>query len=356
MSRPVRVGVDLTPLLGPPSGIHQITRGLVDALAARDDIVLSGWLLSARGRRPEVEFSVRRSLFPARLAQRFWTKSWCPPGRFITGPVDVAHGTNFIAPPSPKSVVSIQDLTPITHPEWVQPEVAAKAAPLQFAIKRGATVHCSSQAVADEVASVLGVDLARIAVVHHGVTPVGPGDRHRAESLAGGGRYVLALGTVEKRKNIPTLVALMPTLPRDVRLVIAGPIGNDEDLVHHEIEASPARERIRRIPTLGEHDRASLLRSAAVLAFPSHHEGFGLPPLEALEVGTPVVASAVGVLPEILGDRLDLITPGDMVAFAESITAVLDDPCVDPEAVARVKAMTWQRAAMEMTEVYRSLA
>ncbi len=355
MTRPVRVGIDVTPLLGPRSGIHQVTRGLVDALKERDDIELTGWMLSARAGRPDLGFPVRRSRFPAGMAQRLWRRVSFPNSRLIAGRVDVVHGTNFLAPPSPRSLVSLQDLTPMTHPEWVRPEVAAMAGPLLRSLAAGTTLHTSSQAVADEAARELGVDPSRIAVVHHGVAPVGPGDPARARDLVGGGRFLLALGTVERRKNLSDLLAVLPMLPTDISLVIAGPEGNDEDLLATEIARSPVGDRVHRLRDVDDHDRASLLRSAAILVFPSLHEGFGLPPLEALQVGTPVVATAVGVLPELVGDLLELVPPGDTIAFAEMVSDTLQDPVVDPELTARVEAMTWARAAREMAEVYRNL-
>ncbi len=355
MTDPVRVGIDVTPLLGPPSGIHQVTRGLVDALTERDDVDLTGWMLSARAGRPDLEFPVRRSRFPAGLAQRLWRRSRFPNSRLIAGGVDVIHGTNFLAPPSPRTLVSLQDLTPVTHPDWVRPEVAAMASPLLRSLAAGTTLHTSSQAVADEATHTLGVDPAQIAVVHHGVTTIGPGDPARARQLVGDSRFLLALGTVERRKNLGALLAALPMLPDDISLVIAGPTGNDEDALTVEIAESPIGARVHRLRDVDDHDRASLLRSATVLVFPSLHEGFGLPPLEALQVGTPVVATAVGVLPEVVGDRLELVAPGDTIAFAELVSDTLRDPVADPELTARVEAMTWARAAREMVEVYRGL-
>ncbi len=351
----IRVGIDVTPLLGPPSGIHQVTRGLIEGLAGVDDLEVTGWTLSARGGRPALEFPIRRSRFPAGLAQRFWSRSGFPPTRLVAGRVDVVHGTNFLVPPSPNSVVSVQDLTPVTHPDWVRPEVAAMAGPLLNAIERGATLHTSSQAVADEAARVLDIDQAQIAVVHHGVGPISQGDPARAVELAGTGPFILALGTVERRKSIPSLVEAMAVLPDDITLVIAGPPGNDEAALAATVEADSGPRRVVRIPELDDHDRASLLRAAAVLAFPSRYEGYGLPPLEALLVGTPVVATAVGALPELVSDRLELIPPGDMVGFAESLADTLARGGCDPELTNRVEALTWPRAAAEMAEVYRSL-
>ena len=352
----LRVGIDLTPLLGPPSGIHQVTRHLVEALGRRDEIDVRGWTLSARGGRPEVDVPVRCSRFPAGLAQRLWSRTAVPPARLVAGAVDVVHGSNFLAPPSPRSIISVQDLTPITRPEWVRPEVARMARPLRNALDAGATMHASSQAVADEASRVLDLDPSQIAVVHHAVGAVGPPNPDRVRKLVNADRFVLALGTVERRKAVPSLVEVIGALASDVHLVIAGAPGNDEAAVAEAIASSPVRERIHRLPEVSDPDRAALLHAATVLAFPSLYEGFGLPPLEAIQVGTPVVATAVGVLPELVSDRLELIPPGDTVALAEALVEASETASSDPELARRVESMTWDRTAGEMIDLYRSVA
>ncbi len=355
MSR-LRVGLDVTPLLGPPTGIHQVTRGLAAALVARDDIDVRGWLLTARGKRPAVAFPVRRSRLPASVTMRGWSRSRLPPGRLVTGRVDVVHGTNFLAPPSARSVVSLQDLTPITHPEWCRREVAAMAGPLRHAIRRGATVHVSSTSVRDEATDVLGIDPERVRLVHHGLTPLRGGDPATGRALAGAERYVLALGTVERRKNVAAAVRALEGLPNDVRLVIAGPVGNAEDEVAAVIRAI-APSRVVRLRTVDEHARNSLLRGASVLAWPSRYEGFSVPPLEALSVGTPIVATAVGALPELVGDEIPLLSVDDDDGFAVALAAgVAAPPPVPPAVAARLVELTWTRAAEAMTEIYRDVA
>ncbi len=349
----IRVGLDVTPLIGAPSGIHQVTRGLLDALRARDDISVSGWLLSARGAIPELGIDVHRSRLPAELVQRFWRHSSFPGIRRIAGDVDVVHGTNFLAPPSPRSIISVQDLTPLSHPEWVQPAVRSKAGALERALAQGATVHTSSEAVADELVQLMGTDEDQICVVHHAVREVEAASADLAARLVASERFILVLGTVERRKNVEAAVDAIAALPNDISLVIAGPRGNSESSVQRAISESPARDRIVRLPDISAAEHAALLRHALVLCFPSFYEGFGLPPLEALRVRTAVVATAVGALPELISDRVPLVTPGDTVALTEALVAAAEAPAVDPVVVERITAMTWERSAKEMTAVYQ---
>lgn len=351
----LRIALDVTPLIGPPTGIHQVTRGLLGALMARDDVAVRGWLLTARGERPDVEIAVRRSRVPASVAIRGWSHADFPPGRLVTGPADVVHGTNFLAPPKPTSIISLQDMTPLTHPEWCEPAVAAMAGPVRRAVRRGATLHVSSELVRQEALAEFAVTEDRVRLVHHAVAPLVGGSDDLGRRIAGG-PYVLVLGRVEKRKNVAAAVEALHALPDDVRLVVAGPDGNDSAAV----DAAIARHRdgrVVRLPTVSNRDRTSLVAGAEALLWPSHYEGFALPPLEALSIGTPVVATAVGALPELVGDTVDLVTAGDAAAFTAAVVDALDDPREVPTPLRdRIKAHTWADAAAAMVEVYADVA
>ncbi|MFT5203772.1 MAG: glycosyltransferase involved in cell wall biosynthesis [Candidatus Aldehydirespiratoraceae bacterium] len=351
----LRVGLDVTSLLGPPAGIHQVTRGLMQALSVRDDVDLSGWILSARGKRPDIGLPIHRCLVPAAFAQRTWGRSGFPGPRLTAGDVDVIHGTNFLAPPGPSSVITLQDLTPITHPEWCEPSVAAMAPAIRSAVRRGTQIHVSSELVAHEAQTVLGIPGERVHVVHHAITPVVGGSADEGRALAGADRYVLALGTVEQRKNIQATLSALPHLADDVRIVVAGAEGNNEPAV--TTARHDNRERIVRLTHFSNEERASLLRGATVLAFPSAYEGFGLPPLEALSIGTPVVATAVGALPELVGHDIDLVQPDDSADFIERLAAAVEQPT--PPALAlqeRLTRHTWPVVAEEMMPVYDAAA
>ena len=348
----VRVGIDVTALVGPPSGIHQTTRALVNALGGIDGIDVRGWLLTFRGERPDIEVPVRRSRVPARVAHQLWRRNMCGLDRLIVGSVDVVHGTNFTAPPTERSVITVQDLSLVHHPQWCRSEVVAMVEPLRAAVAAGATVHVTSSTVAEEVHTRLGVPEERVALVPHGVVPVVGGDAEAGRRLAGFERYVLVLGTVEHRKNVALIADSLSTFPSDAGLVVAGPAGNAEST----LRAAAGDRRFVRLPTVTDTQKASLLRGATVLAFPSRYEGFGLPPLEALSVGAPVVANAVGALPELIGDHVTLVPFDNDAAFTEQLHAAISTPPrVPTELQARINAMTWQTAAQQMADVYRNI-
>ena len=354
MSR-LRVALDVTPLLGPPTGVHQVTRGLLDALIDGGEVDVTGWLLTARGEQPLLGVPVRHSRVPARLALAGWGRSGFPPGPVVTGPADVIHGTNFVAPPNPASVISLQDMTPLTHPEWCRPEVAAMAPTIRNAARRGATFHVSSALVRDEAIAELAVPRERVRLVHHALVPIG-GDPGTGRGIAGSDRYALVLGTVERRKRVTMAVEAMHGIDPDVRLVIVGPDGNDEDELAAATRAL-GDDRVRRLPAVDAHSRNALVRGADALLWPSQYEGFALPPLEALSVGTPVVATAVGALPELIGDEVGLIAPDDCEGFAAAVGSALTDPPPVPESLTqRLESLTWAKACEKMLVVYRDVA
>jgi len=356
---PLRIGIDVTPLLGPPSGIPAVVRGMVDSLTLRDDIVVSGWVLSARGHEPVlptgVGYTNRR--IPAALIHRAWSHVTVPPGSWVTGNVDVVHGTNYVVPPGTHSVLTLQDLSPITHPEWTGPGIARMGAVTRRAVRLGAVVHVPCRRVADEAKELLGVEDERLRVVHNAIDPTAGGDHSSGERLAGSDQFVLALGTTGRRKALPTLVRAMVAAPADTTLVVAGPVGDAESELLIAVDRAGLGDRFRRLSDLTADQRNDLLAAAAVLAFPSLYEGYGLPPLEALVAGLPVVATDVGALHELTGDEIQLVAAGDADAFTDALGSVLRDPVAPTDRLrSRLAGLTWEAAAEGLVAAYRIAA
>lgn len=177
-----------------------------------------------------------------------------------------------------------------------------------------------------------------------------------------GAPYVLAIGTVEPRKDYPTLVRAFGALAdahADLRLVIAGGDGLAADALTEAIAAPPHRHRIDRPGRADDARRGQLLEHAAVLAYPSRYEGFGLVPLEAMAVGTPVVATAVGAIPEVVGDAAELVAPGDPDALAAALDRVLVDgelrDRLRSAGRVRVDAHPWSATVDGLVDLYRTV-
>lgn len=361
------MAVDATPLLGTPTGVGTFVRHALDALATRDDVELSAYALSWRGRaelpaRLPPGVTPRTRPMPAAALLRLWAAVDVPPARWWTGAVDVVHGTNFAVPPvgrGTSAVVTVHDLTPLRFPAWAGPGTNVFPAVVRRAVRRGAWVHTPSQFVAGEVADLLGADPARVVAVHHGVPPV-------PESTGPppvDGPYVLALGTIEPRKDLPSLVRAFDAVAEahaDLSLVVAGPDGWGTQAFQDAVAAARHAARIRRLGWVDVEQRAALLRHAAVYAYPSRYEGFGFPPLEAMAAGIPVVATTAGALPEVLGDGASLVPPNDAEALADAIQQVLVDDAARgallDRGARRVAAFDWRRCADGLAQLYRRAA
>lgn len=363
-----RVALDLTPLLGPVTGVGRLVEELVAGLAPRDDVDLRGYALTWRGRSRLAEVApgvpAGRAL-PARPCRILWSRFDVPSIGLATGPVDVVHGPNFVVPPGggAAELVTVHDLTAWHHPELVHASSRAYPRLLDRARRRGAHVHVVSHFVAGEVAG-LGVPPERIHVVPNGVTPPPAGDAERGRALAGGAaRYVLAVGTVEPRKDYPGLVRALSQLAGshpDVVLVIAGAEGWGSEALDRAVAETATADRVRRLGYVSAPQRADLLAGAALLAYPSVYEGFGLVPLEAMAAGVPVVTTAAGAIPEVVGDAAELCPVGDPAALAAAVARLLDDPDRAAELVRRglrrVPDFAWSRTVDDLAALYRRLA
>ena len=365
----VRLALDATPLIGPGTGVAAFARGLLGALVERGADI-TAYALSWRGRGalasevPPRTSVVSRPMVAGPLL-RAWRRLPGPPIEWWTGEVDVVHGTNFVVPPSRRAarVVTVHDLTAVRHPELCTPVTLQYPALVRRAVATGAFVHTPSDAVAAEVVELLGVAPERVCAVHNGVDPVDSGDARRGRALAGAERYVVAIGTVEPRKGLPTLVQAFDEVAADrpeLHLVIAGPDGWGTPALEQAIAGATAQDRIRRLGYVDANERADLLSGAALLAYPSVYEGFGLPPLEAMSAGLPVVASDAGSLPEVLEGAAELVPARSVDAFAEALARVLDDDRLAATLVERGRQraarFTWTACADGLMALYRDAA
>ncbi len=362
----MRVAVDATPLLHARTGVGQMTAGLVEVLAPRADVELTAYAVTWSGRHalagllpPRVRAAT--APVPARAARAAWRRVALPHIEHWTGAVDVVHATNFVAPPAKAAVVvTVHDLTALRWPELCTPDVRRVPELVRIALRRGAVVHAVSDYVAAEVREAFGLDADRVVRVYQGVEATDSGDPARGRALTRADRYVLALGTIEPRKNLDVLVRAfdeLATTDPDVVLVLAGPEGWGAEAVHQAITAAAHRDRILRLDYLDDAARADLLAGASVLAYPSRYEGFGRPPLEAMTAGVAVVAARAGAVPEVTGDAAWLVEPGAIDELAGALQTVLHDHTRREDMIARGRARAatfrWTVAADEMVALYR---
>ncbi len=365
---PLRVAIDAAPLLSVRTGVGHFSAHLLDGLAGRDDIAASAYAISRTGRHDladQLPAGVRAatSWFPARVAHALWTRASWPGIEHWTGAVDVVHATNFVAPPSHAPVlVTVHDLAFVHSPELCRPETLRFEPLLRRAISRGARVHTVSDFVAAEAREYFGLPQDRVTRIYAGIAPT-HGDAAAGRELAGGARYVLAIGTVEPRKNLPNLVRAFDEVAAhddDLLLVVAGPDGWGTKPFTDAVARARFGTRVRRLGYVSDVQRADLLAGAATLAYPSLYEGFGYPPFEAMAAGVPVVTARAGALPEAVGDAALLVDPGDAAALADALGRVLGDADLRARLVARgharVQEFTWPRAVQEFVTLYQQMA
>ena len=368
-SKRLRVGIEATALLGPRTGVGQMVTNLLETLAARADLDVTAFAITLRGRERlayEVPRHVRARTrhLPARLTRLLWRHAPAPRAEFWAGKVDVVHAPNFVAPPARAPVIAtVHDLTFVRYPEMSTPDTLTFPRYIRLAIDRGAVIHVVSDYIAGEVREHFDIEPERVVRVYSGLVPSSGGDPARGQRLAGTDRYVLTIGTIEPRKNLPNLVrAFDEAAGADpgLVLVIAGPDGWGVDEYEAAVRAARHGDRVLRLGYIDDHDRLDLLAGATVLAYPSLYEGFGHPPLEAMQAGIPVVASNAGALPEVLGDAALLPDPTDVEALADALNTVLADDDVRARLIARghdrVTRYTWDRAGDELAHLYRRVA
>ena len=363
------VAIDVTPLVGHRSGIGHVTAAIVDGLVAHDEVDLTGLLISARGAAAVAtthpDLPVERTVLPARAGRWLWSRGPGPLrsfggcGSWSTG-LDVVHGVNFVLPPhrAAAGLVTIHDLTAWRQPELVDEVSRDLPALVARALAAGAHVHTPSAHVGAEVVERIGVSADRVHVVHNGVTPQPRGSAERGRALAGGRPYVLSVGTIEPRKGLPVLVEALRSLPSDVVAVLAGAPGWGSEALDTAIETHAMRDRVVLTGAVDDGTRADLLAGAELLVYPSLDEGFGLPSLEAMDAGVPVVTTTAGALPEIVGDAALLAAPDDAEALASAILSGMDDAerqrLIDA-GTERVERFRWPDRIAEFVQLYRGL-
>ncbi len=360
---PLRVGIDATPLLGNRTGIGQYTAHLAAGLATRDDVRLTAVPFSARGAHRPADLPPgarwQHLPIPARVLRAGWSRASFPPVELLAGRQQVFHATNFVLPPTLRAagVVTVHDLAFLRYPELVDEASLAYRALVPRSVRRAALVLSPTRAVADEVVEAYALDPSRVRVTPLGVDPgwaeAAPLDAAGRAALGLPPEYLLAVGTVEPRKGLDVLLAayreLVAAHPEVPPLVVVGAAGWGPAL---DVAGLDGRVLF---PGFVPYDRLrGVVAGALVFAFPSRYEGFGLPPLEAMAAGVPVVASDIATSVEVLGGFAALPPVGDTAALADALWRALADPAPDRLAAARRHATgwTWERCVDATVTAY----
>lgn len=351
-----------------PGGTATSTLALVNALARRDDVEIIGVAARHREAPPEPfvpSIPVGHLPIPRRLMYETWHALAWPRVERATGAVDVVHGTAVAVPPTRAPLVmTIHDLAFLadsTHATKHGNRFFRRGTDL--ARTRAARVIVPSEATAAECIDA-GFDPTILRVVPWGVDPQAVTDSDVADVRqrhALDRPYVLFVGTVEPRKNLAAVVAAMAELDgRGIDLALVGPDGWNEDLQARLSPLDATSVRVRRLGFVPQADLAPLYAGCVAFCYPSLREGFGLPVLDAMAHGAPVVTSAGTATAEVAGDAALLVDPTDHAAVGAALLRLVDQPELAERLRAagqeRARLFTWDRTAELTAAVYAEVA
>jgi glycosyltransferase involved in cell wall biosynthesis len=280
--------------------------------------------------------------------------------------VDLLHGLALVGPllGARPFVVTIHDLSFLHYPQNFP---GAKRLYLKvftrLSVRRARRVIAISDSTRRDVVQQYGLPEERIDRIHYGLDPqfrpLPPG--RVAEFRAAKGlpeQLLLFVGTLEPRKNVARLVEAYARLPRDrPPLYLIGGKGWLYDEIFARVEALHLRDEIRFVGYIPGQELAEWYNAATLFVYPSLYEGFGLPPLEAMACGTPVVTSGISSLPEVVGPAGVTVDPTDVDALAEAVAGVLADAekrqVMQAAGLAQASGFSWQKAARETVRSYR---
>lgn len=347
----LRVAIDVTPELIGTTGVARYSRELRHALDRRTDCEMIPF---AFGRRSQsVPPGVRHVPVPLRLIHPIWRTFNAPRAERITGPVDVVHSLDLVPPPTRRPlVITVHDLLTSQLP-GLHPSRSQRMQRLQLAaLDRAAAVLAVSRSTADALLD-RGIDEARIHVTPNGLSGFPP----PVDPPLPSGPFILVVGSLEPRKGHELLLrAVAHGGLEDVRLVFAGPeVGRAEEIRSLAADLGVADQLV----VLGPVDDsllAGLFRDSTVFCLPSYGEGFGLPVLEAMSFGTPVVASDLPALREVAGNAALFVAPGDSDSLADGLRRVLrDEPLrerLGRQGRERSALFTWDATAQATVTAY----
>ena len=357
----MRLAIEITTCTASRTGVGYYTEHLVDALLetrrAHDDVVL---LLSNRAPAPELASRWARHMRVDGVGVRALWMQHDVPRLLAEAQVDAAVFPNYVVPlasPCP-TIVVVHDLAILRMPEhFTLRKQLLMRAMLGQSLASASIISTVSEASQRDITELLGIPRERILILpgaaHPSSRPASPEAIAQARARHGLARpYVLTVGTLEPRKDLPTLLRAFDRLEREVPdhdLVVVGGRGWKDAHILRALEARASSRRVRWLGYVAESDLAALYTGADLFAFAARLEGIGLPVLEAMACGAPVVSSDIAALREVGGDVPRYVPPGDDAAFARAIAETLGDPAAMAAARAagppRAARFSWTRTA-----------
>ena len=367
----MRLGIDARLVYYHQAGISRYCLQLMRALA---DIDKEDQFTVFQSRRDHRQLVAQANF----QTQYLWTPSHHPLEQRLLSlelrftPLDVLHSPDFIPPLRRRcrSIITIHDLAFLLYPQFLTKSSARYYGQIDQAVRHTDHIIAVTESTRRDIVRLLGVPEQMITVIYEAprrfFQRLPDTDlRARLQKRFGLRRdFVLFVGTVEPRKNVPALLSAYQQLLHhyhpEVDLVLAGAFGWLTDEVHGLMNRLGLTDRVRFLGRVSDEELAWLYNTAQMLVWPSLYEGFGLPPLEAMACGAPVVVSNTSSLPEVVGDAALLVDPTNVDELTVAIWRLLSDQALRQELIGkgfkRAACFSWERAARETLALYRRVA
>ena len=368
----MRIGIDARLSYYVQGGITQYTLNLIRALAGVDRE--NEYLVFQR--RPDQRTIVSQDNF-RRIS--LWAPTHHPVEQYLLGlelafqpKIDVVHCTDFIPPFYYRgtTVITVHDLAFLLYPHFLTRRSARYYGLIDRAVRRADHIIAVSEATKRDLVRLTGTPENKMTVIYEAAEPI-YFPIHDQEVLARihakyhlPEQYVLFVGTIEPRKNLPTLIrafqGLVEKYKSQADLVIVGKKGWLYNDVYELVDKLHLQDRVHFLGRVPTADLPHLYNASQMLVLPSYYEGFGLPPLEAMACGVPVIVSDTSVMPEVVGDAALRVPHEDVEGFTVAMWRLLTDQNLRADMIAkgqkRVKCFSWERAARETLDVYKRVA
>ena len=375
----MKIGLNATSLLSPLTGIGQYTYQLAKGLQKFKDLELdmfyaNGWSTEVRDKPIKqirnIKLLVKKFIPKTYEISRIIQQSYFNERSFdkVKG---IYHEPNFLAfNYAGPLVLTVHDLSWIHYPEMHPADrVRNMNKHFQKSMERASMIITDSQAIKDEIIDMFGVADNRIKSIPLGVESLFRplNEEESTPVLQQHGlsyqKYILAVGTLEPRKNLSSVLLAYMQLPADMRkhypLVLVGMSGWHTSALEKQMAPLVAAGEIRQLGYLEREDLAVVIAGALTLVYPSIYEGFGLPPLEAMTCGVPVIASNVSSLPEVVGDSGLLVNPHDIDDIAIAMKTMISAPDIRAasaqKALARSAEFSWDSCVDQTMGIYRQV-
>ena len=380
----MRIGIDCRTVLNTRSGeragvghyTYHLVRALLDLDQDNDYVLFFDYRMPREATQEFVQANTRISFFPFSSYGKFLPFAYSHmlvSAAVLKHRLHVFHGpANTVPLAYPKrSVITLHDLAIYRHPEWFPSQVFSTRLLVPQSVRKAKHIIAVSKATKGDLQELFNVPSKKISVIPEAASTelLELNDRlhdvRKKYKLPG--RYLLFVGTIEPRKNLQVLLEawarlqqMRPEAVKDTQLVLAGGVGYLGEPIIALIKKMKLNETVRHIGYVSHNHKILLMQQAAGFIFPTLYEGFGLPVLEAMQLGVPVITTNTSSIPEVTGSAALLVEPSDVEDIAQAMKRVLTDPKQSKRMVTaglvQAKKFSWQKTAEQTLAVYQKVA